>query len=175
LQLYLTGKHFKVVPRLRAHIEEHLEKLSRYDSHIISAHVVLTIEKYMNVAEVTLKASHFQFYGEGSSDDNMFSAVDLAINRVESQLKKHREKFKSLKKQNSRLTSVRVRRSSGGRSPEVVSSEVSSPKPLSTEEASLQLQVSDKEFLVFRNSITNKINVMYRRPDGHHGLVEPEA
>jgi putative sigma-54 modulation protein len=174
LQLYLTGKHFKIIPRLRAHIEEHLEKLSRYDSHIISAHVVLTVEKYMNVVEVTLKASHFQFYGEGASDDNMFSAVDLAINRVESQLKKHREKFKSLKKQNSRLTSVRVRRSSG-RSPEVVSSEVSSPKPLSTEEASLQLEVSDKDFLVFRNSTTNKINVMYRRSDGHHGLVEPES
>ena len=174
MQLYLTGKQFKVIPRLRTHIEEHLEKLSRYDSKIISAHVVLKTQKYLNVVEVTIKSSHFEFYGEGSSDDNMFSAVDLAINRVEVQLKKQREKFKGLKKKNNRETSSVTRRTAA-KSPEVVSSEMVSSKPLSTEEASLQLNVSDKEFLVFRDSNSKKINVLYKRPDGQHGLIEPEA
>jgi len=176
VQLYLTGKHFKVVPRLRAHIEEHLEKLSRYDSKIISAHVVLKTQKYMNVAEVTLKSSHFEFYGEGTSDDNMFSSVDLAISRVESQLKKQREKMKGLKKRNSRITSeVESRRTASSSRPEIVSAEMTSLKPLSVEEASLELDMSDRDFLVFRNAESRQINVMYKRPDGDHGVVETGA
>ena len=172
MQLYLTGKQFKVVPRLRTHIEEHLEKLSRYDANIISAHVVLKTQKYMNVAEVTLKSSHFEYYGEGISDDNMFSGVDLAISRVESQLKKQREKLKGLKKKKSRISSEIEGRRTGSRKPEVISSEATETKPLSVEEASLQLDISEREFLVFRNADSKQINVMYKRSDGHHGIVE---
>ena len=52
-------------------------------------------------------------------------------------------------------------------------SEAFSAKPMSSEEASLQLDVSDKDFLVFQDSKSKKINVIYKRPDGYHGLVEP--
>lgn len=174
MQLDIIGKHFKVVPRLRAHLEQHLEKLVRYDSHIISAHVVLKTQKYLNIAEVTIKSSHFDFYGDGQTDDNMFSAVDLAIHRVEAQLKKHREKFKGMRKRNRRRSGAINRKLAMAES-QIVGSEVYSPKPLSADEASLQLDVSDREFIVFRNSKTKKINIMYKRTDGHHSLVEPEV
>jgi len=172
VQLYLTGKHFKIVPRLRKHLEEHLEKLNRYDRQIISANVVFKTQKYFNIAEITVKASHFNFYGEGSSDDNMFAAVDLAIHRVEAQLKKHRAKMKGLKKKSRRAprTSRRTREAL-----KLVSSEAFAPKPMSSEEASLQLGVTEKHFLVFQNSKSKKINVIYKREDGYHGLVEPEV
>ena len=56
-----------------------------------------------------------------------------------------------------------------------VSAEAFAPKPMSSEEASLQLDVTEKHFLVFRNSKSKKINVIYKREDGYHGLVEPEV
>jgi putative sigma-54 modulation protein len=174
LQLDIIGKQFKVVPRLRAHIESHLEKLNRYDRQIISAHVVLKTQKFHNEAEVTVKSSHFEFFGHGTTDDNMFSAVDLAIHRVEAQLKKHREKFKKLKKQNQRRRGA-MNRSLKAAHPEIVGSEVYAPKPLTTEEASLQLDSSDKDFIVFRSAQSKKINIMYKRSDGNHSLVEPEV
>ncbi len=172
MKIDITGKQFKVVARLREHIEEHLEKLNRYDSNIISAHVVLKTQKYMNTAEVTVKASHFQFFGIGTTDDNMFSAVDLAIHRVQAQLKKHREKFKGLKKRRRRVQGSAGRKVSPENS-EVVASEVFSLKPTSLKQAAQQLKISKKEFIIFRNSKSNKINVLYKRPDGHHSLVEP--
>jgi putative sigma-54 modulation protein len=174
LQIFITGKHLKVVPRLRSHLETHLEKLSHYDPRLISAHVVLKTEKYMNVAEITVKAGHWEFYGEGAADDNMFSAIDLAIHRVETQLKKHREKIKGFKKKASRIAS-RLDRSFNLEIPTVVRSEAWSLKPLTEEAASQDLDLSSKDFLIFKNTRTGKLNVIYRRPDGHHGLVEPEA
>ena len=174
MKIDIIGKQFKVIPRLREHIEEHLEKLNRYDKEIINAHVVLKTQKYFNIAEVTVKASHFEFFGIGQTDDNMFSAIDLAIHRVQAQLKKHREKYKGLNKKNRRKTGA-VRKKATQDEIEIVSSEVFSLKPMSLDKASLQLDVTKKEFIIFRNAKTKKMNVLYKREDGHHSLVEPEV
>jgi putative sigma-54 modulation protein len=173
LQLYLTGKHLKVVPRLREHLEKHLEKLNQYDPGIISAHVVLKTEKFLNIAEVTIKAGHFEFYGEGSGDDNMFSAIDLAINRVEAQLKKHREKMKEARKRSPKEQAA-VEKASSGLEPEIVSSSSFAPERLTVQDASFKLAKGDQDFLIYKDTKSKKVNVIYKRPDGQHGVIEPE-
>lgn len=169
MQVKITGKQFKVVPRLRSHVEDHMEKLNRYDSRIISTEVIFKTQKRINTAEVTVYVSRHKFFGEGRTDDNMFSAVDLAIHRVEAQMKKNRDKLKGHKKQNRRAEG-RIRREASA--PEVVGAELFSPKPLTLDEASLELDISDQEFIIFQNVKTKKMNVMYKREDGHHSVVE---
>lgn len=169
MKIKITGKQLKVIPRLRKHVEEHMEKLSRYDSGILSTEVILKIQKFTNVAEVMVHISRHNFFGEGRTDDNLFSAVDLAINRVEAQMKKHRDKLKSHKK-NNRRTAGRLKQAE--EVPEVVGAEFFSPEPLSVDEASLQLDASEKDFIIFKNSKTKKMSVMYKRDDGHHSVVE---
>lgn len=171
MKIEITGKQFKVIPRLRAHIEAHLEKLSRYDSHIISAHVVLKAQKYINTVEITMHGSHFEFFGIGMSDENMFEAVDLAVYRVEAQLKKHRERFKEHNKRDHRRQ-AKINRTMDN-APQVIGSEAYSPEVMTLEEASAALDSSQKDFIVFFNSKTKKVNVLYEREDGHHSVVEP--
>jgi putative sigma-54 modulation protein len=162
------------MPRLREHVEKLIEKLEHYDPQMISAHVLLKTEKYLNVAEITVKAGHYEFYGEGSADDNMFSAVDLAVHRVENQLKKHREKMKGAKKKNPKAARA-AEKASSGLGPAIVSSEAFSPKRMSEEEASAELDRSSQEFLIYRHERSKKVNVIFKRSDGQHGLLHPES
>lgn len=70
-------------------------KLEKYVPRIVESHVIVKKEKYFYVAEMTLLAKHLRVYGEGQDKDNLYTAIDLACDRVAKQLVKYREKIKS--------------------------------------------------------------------------------
>lgn len=96
MEVRIIGKHIKVAARMREHIEEKLSKLAKFRG-LIEAKVVLKIEKYLYIAEVTLFGRNLRFYGEGRSEGNLFVAFDEAEQKVAVQLKKRKEKIKSHK------------------------------------------------------------------------------
>lgn len=83
----------QITPRMREHVEEKLKKLARF-RHLIEARVVLKIEKYLYVSEITLIGKKLRFYGEGRSQGNFFAAFDEAENKVVIQLQRKKEKLK---------------------------------------------------------------------------------
>jgi putative sigma-54 modulation protein len=183
VDIRLTGKNFTVTSGVQDHLREKISRFEKYAPHLVSCHVILKKEKYLFEAEMTLAAKNFRAYGEGVSKDNILTAIDQAYERVDKQLKKFRSRVKDHHKRGIEQTKgfrKREAREEGSRPvlaesprPAIIRAETFAVKPMSTEEASLQLELSNKPFLVFLNSLTQKVNVIYHREDGNHGLIEP--
>jgi len=181
VDIRFTGQNLKITEGMKAHLEERLPKFEKYAPRIIEAHIFLKKEKYVYEAEITLLAKNLRAFGKGSAKENVFVAMDEAYERVEKQLKKFRAKAKDHHKKTGK-DSVRVAKALGlveteavlaGDRPKVVRSPDFAPKPMSVEEASLQLEISPETFVVFLNQNTDAVNVIYKRKDGNHGLIEP--
>ena len=185
MNIRFLGKNFAVSEGMRTHLQEKLLKLEKYAPRLIESHVVLKKEKYLFDAQITLLTKNFQAYGEAKRKENFYAAIDQACDRVEKQLKKFREKVKDHHKEmQPKALSPRGRKVIGkvvaeaaplvARKPVIVASQDFEPKPMSAEEASLQLELSPEIFLVFQNAVTRKVNVLFKRRDGNHGLIEPQ-
>lgn len=167
---------------MKEHLEDRLPKLERYAPKLVEAHVFLKKEKYFFNIEITVLAKDLRAFGKGSSKGNIFTAMDEAYERVVKQLKKYRARKKDHHKKGDKISPKETRAfeqiesetALGTERPKIVRTKDFAPKPMSAAEASLQLELSSDHFLVFLNSTTDRVNVLYRREDGNHGLIEPE-
>jgi putative sigma-54 modulation protein len=179
LDIRFLGKNLKVTEGMKEHFRDKLVKLEKYASRLIESHVVLKKEKHYFEAEITLLAKNLRAFGDGRSKENIFTAIDEAYDRVEKQLKKFREKVKRHHvkengKNSPRKLKTREIAEDWPLAPEIVKTDDFSAKPMSPDEASMQLNLSKEEFLVFLNPKNQQVNVIYKRKDGDHGLIEPE-
>ena len=93
MQINITGHHVDITPALRAYVEEKLERLERHCDNITNAHVILEIEKDRQKAEATINVSRGRVYAD-SEDENMYAAIDSLVDKLDRQIKKHKEKLK---------------------------------------------------------------------------------
>ena len=93
MQINITGHHVDITPALRAYVEEKFERLERHFDNITNAHVILEIEKDRQKAEATVHISKGQVYAD-SEDENMYAAIDSLADKLDRQVKKHKEKLK---------------------------------------------------------------------------------
>lgn len=187
MKVYFTGRHFEVTKAIREFTMEKLSKVERFVENVMEAHVTLAIEKYRQIAEVTLKGKNATFSGKEVTQD-MYTSIGAVLDKIEKQAKKHKEKLTGRKRagraQNLTAASLRaaapVNPGVEGEEiekalPRVVKTETREVKPMTLEEAILQIDNSRGDFLVFRNFRSRKINVIYRRKNGDFGLIEPES
>lgn len=181
MDIRISGKNLTVSTGIQDHLKEKIAKFEKYAPRLVDAHAILKKEKYLFEAEITLLAKNFRAYGEGTSKENIYSAIDEAYTRVEKQLKKFREKVKDHHKTDGEKSdnlkaraSARSEAASRKSRPRIVMSAEFAVKPMSAEEASLQLELSGNPFLVFLNAATKQVNVIHLREDGNHGLIEPD-
>jgi len=183
MQITVTFRHVEPTAALRMYAEEKLARVKKYLRRPVDAHVILSVAKERHVAEITLKADHVTMFAEEETHD-LYSAIDLAVDKLEHQAQKLKAKRRSHKgasgPRGAEAPEVRTsvlaadRRGPGG-APEVIRSQRVPAKPMSIEEAVEQLSVSRDEFLVFTNASNQLLTVLYRRKDGNYGLIEPEG
>ncbi|PYQ14492.1 MAG: ribosome-associated translation inhibitor RaiA [Acidobacteria bacterium] len=177
MKIHFTGRQIEITPSLRKAAEERLGKLEKFLEPVREAHVILVVEKRRHRAEVVVHGKHVTLSAAGVTAD-MYSSLALVAERLERQAKKHREKLKVEKKRQGARSSLRrilTPVESGSEGPQVVRVDASPLKPMSVEEAVLQVTGTEREFLVFRNASSRRVSVLYRRKDGNFGLIEPEA
>lgn len=184
MDIRYSGRNVRVTNGIKTHVEDKLHKYEKIARHLVDAHVILKKENFTHKAEITLLAKNFKAYGEAKSKKNLFVAIDNAYSKVEKQLKKYREKRKKDHHRRETKDSVLAQTNKKRRSrvieeeppsdegPVIVKSSARPPKPMSVGEASMQLHLSDEQFLVFLNSGNKKVNIIFKRDDGNHGLVE---
>ena len=175
----VTFRRMEPAESLRAYAEEKLAKLKKYLDSPLEAHVVLEVEKFRHLADVTLNVDGTRIKAVEETED-MYSAIDQVMDKIEVQVKKLRAKVK-----NRRTDSIKDEGALAGEaSAETLESPVDEPtirveklvaKPMDPEEAAMQLSSSRQDFLVFRNARTREINVTYKRKDGAIGLIEPAS
>ena len=162
-------------------IESRVAKLDRYIEGITDVHVTLSAEKYRHIAELNVHSRGKLHLSAKEASDDLKSAVILAIEKVRGQAKKQAARRIDNKRR-------RGNREEGEGTFNVIAGEPDSSsaprrviessrfviKPLSVEEAVLALEEQGMEFLVFRNAGSDRTNVLYKRPDGNFGLIDPE-
>jgi putative sigma-54 modulation protein len=100
MNISTTARHYDLAPALKDYTEEKVQHLKRYFDHIVNAHVVFSLEKYRHKVEITLHVNGRDFASEEESDD-MYVSVDRSIEKLERQLKRHKDKIKRRKSQQS--------------------------------------------------------------------------
>lgn len=182
MQIIITGRHLEVTNALREYVTTKIEKLEKYLS-IVEVHVILSVEKYRHLAEVTIQAKRTTLHGQEETGD-MYQAIDVVIDKIEKQIKKRKEKIVSRKAKklpkslgesvdNLSEPAEPSLKEKSTTPPRIIREENFAVKPMSLNEATLQMGLSPDNFLVFFNHETNQINVLYRRDDGNYGLIEP--
>jgi putative sigma-54 modulation protein len=87
-----TARHFELTPELKVHVEERLSRLKKYGYPLLEAHVILSVEKYRHIAEITLHGDGLDVAGRDESAD-MYAAIDQVVEKLESQVKRHKDKL----------------------------------------------------------------------------------
>jgi putative sigma-54 modulation protein len=181
MNLSITGRHLEVTEALRNHVKDRFSKTNKYSYKIIDANVRLEIEKYRHIAEIIVQVNGTTLSAKEETED-MYTSIDRALAKIERRLQKHKTKQSDHKNQNNPKTAAKnneaIRSDKGtvwGEDElQIVKSNRFANKPMSTDEAAMQMRLSDDSFLAFTNARTTEVNVIYRRKDGKLGLIEPE-
>ena len=171
MQLIITGRHFDITEGIKEHIKEKVAKFEKYLTKIIEVHVILGIERERQMAEIVLHSSDVKLLGKEESGD-MYTSIDAAASKIEHQLRDRKERLKHHKrkplKEDENLLELEEQ------IPLIIEDKRSFDKPMSPEEAMLELDVQGLEFIVFKDSSDNKRKVLYKRRDNNYGLIMTE-
>ncbi len=159
-----------------------MKKLQKYFDQIMEAVATISVEKNRHIFEVTLQAKKAIIRAEEESDD-IYNSIDRVIAKLERQIIKYKEKlyYKYGNEYNKEPVSNILEEEGyhlGDKSNQdrkIVKTKRFAIKPMSPEEASLQMELLGHNFYVFSNEETAQINVIYKRKDGNFGLIEPEV
>lgn len=187
MKIDITGRHIEVTPALRDHAEEKLAKLERLLGGPIEAHVVLSITKHRHIAEIQVKSKTAVLSGTEETGD-LYASIGEVVDKLERQALKHKEKIRDHKHRQSPrdpaiAATIEANVAEEQAAPDtaadrpsarIVSSRRYRLKPMSAEDAAMELDASDDELLVFREARSDRINVLYRQKDGNYGLIDPE-
>ncbi len=180
MQVAVTFRHMETSDPIKSYVEEKLTRVKKYIDEPIDAQATLTVEKKIrHLAEINILAKGITIKGSEETND-MYSAIDAAVDKIERQLKRYKEKLKDHKPSSGREREIEKTIfaaesiEEGGGEPVIIRSRSFPVKPMSVEEAVMQMDLLDKEFLVFTDAGTEEINVVYRRRDGNYGLIVPK-
>lgn len=194
IPIRVQGKSLRVTQALRSHIYQKLSKLPRYLDQIQDAQVVLSVSRDRSkgrgqIAEMTVWCDGLVLRAQESSDD-MYTSIDRAAEKLERQIEKFRSRMIEKRRRDEARRRLRRRESASAAvgaegvmlpagesqaAPRIVRRKRFTMKPMSLEEAAVQMDLLGHSFFVFRRDPGEEINVLYRRQDGDLGLIEPEA
>jgi putative sigma-54 modulation protein len=177
MKITFTGRQTAVRASLKKFTEEKIRKLERIFGEIIEAHVILAATRHRFKAEIQLHARALSFNGLAEATEAR-PAMHAALEKIEKQARRYKDKRTVRRKRvvkKIETVDPAVAAEQTRETPQVViTSDGFRKKPLSVDEAALQMQESERGFLVFRNADTLQISVIYKRKDGNFGLIEPE-
>ncbi|KGX86178.1 ribosome hibernation-promoting factor, HPF/YfiA family [Pontibacillus litoralis] len=177
----IRGENIEVTAALREYVEKKIGKLNRYFEEEPSSdvHVNLSVYNDEQKIEVTIPMKNLLLRAEEQHLD-LYAAIDLVIDKLERQIRKHKTKVNRKFRQDHAAKYVFAQMEGDGTEGsdhpdevEIVRNKRFDLKPMDSEEAILQMDMLGHSFFVFRNMETDTTNVVYRRRDGRYGLIEP--
>jgi len=172
MNIIINGKHLDVTPALKSYAEEKVGKFERYISDISEAVVTLSVEKFRHKVEVLLKVNGVMIQAESVTGE-IYSSIDEVSEKLERQIKKYKDKLVKRRKVPAKHVEVPAELAPAREHGIIIKNKRFELKPMSPDEASMQMELLDKNFFVFVNDISGDVNVIYRRTDGNFGLIEP--
>lgn len=172
MQVLVTFRHIEATDALRDYAQQKVDRASKFLRHPIEAHVVLSVVKRRHIAEITLTGSHLSLNATEETGD-LYSAIDLATDKIERQVKKHVTKRQSRKHvaPPREVVASPPPRPSRPR----VKAEPLAVEPMTVREAIKALDSTEDGFVVFQNTASDLLSIVCRGKDGTYRLIEPEG
>lgn len=170
----IRGEKIEITPAIKSYIEEKIGKLDKYfdDSSDITCSVVVKIRGKSQKIEITIPAMHYTLRSEESHDD-LYAAIDLTVDKLERQIRKNKTKINSkIKKNLIQNFEMDLEDNFEDDELEIIKRKKVDMKPMSEEEAVLQMNMLGHSFFVFKDADTGNVCVLYVRKDGNYGLIE---
>jgi ribosome hibernation promoting factor len=180
VRLQVKGKNVDVTDSLKDYALQKMGKLEKHLHDAARLELELQVEKNPSIAENQVAEATIWTKGpvlrarESSSD--MKASIDLLVEKLERQARRYRDKRRrgpSRGNNEHAVEGIPVVADEEG--PLIVKTKQFAVKPMTPEEAVLQLELVGHDFFVFQNADTNEVNVVYRRRDGNYGLIEPQV
>jgi putative sigma-54 modulation protein len=170
MEIQLTAKHLKVTPAINGYVHEKLEKAQKYFDHIVWGQAFISVEKRAHNCEFVIHAPRQTFRALATAAD-LYSAVDLASDKIDSQLKKYKERLKGRHKGRDLDAEPAA---AAVETPAIKASIVKQAvRPMSPEEAAAEMESLGLDFRLFQDKGSQQIHVIYRRPDETFGIIQP--
>ncbi|NPV53956.1 MAG: ribosome-associated translation inhibitor RaiA [Firmicutes bacterium] len=187
MEITMKSKNIDLTPALRNYAEKKVAKIEKFFvGSLIDAQVMLDIERGFHIVDITLQVDGLLLKGEARTGD-MYASIDEAVDKIARQIRKYKTRInRKLRQAGNEIVEAALREWSGAAGPEPAAQEVEDEeprivktkrfavKPMSVEEAMMQMELLGHDFFVFSNAETEEVNVIYRRRDGNYGLIEPE-
>ena len=180
MKLSITAKNMVVTPSITARIEKKTERMSRYLRPDTEMLIRMRKEKNdMRIVEITVPmGNNVILRSEATAEDNLFMAIDEALAKRERQIHRHRTKLSNRLREDAIAAEpefIEAGEAAEEEAPQIVRRKHYPVRPMSLEDAAMQMELLGHSFFVFMDIDTDRANVLYRRKDGTLGLLEPEA
>ncbi len=174
MKFIVSGKNIEVTEALKEKIVKKMGKLEKFFNPDTELHATMSVEKNRHIIEVTIAFNGIVLRAE-ESNDNMYASIDKVVDILERQIRRNKTRLeKKLREGAFKMEAVADGDMDEEHDFKVVRSKKFAIKPMTVEEAILQMNLVGHEFYMFSNAETKEVNVVYRRKDGNYGLIEPE-
>ena len=174
MKFIIRGKNLEVTDSIKSYIEEKIGKLDKYFEKPgeLTANVIVRVKGKDQIVEVTIPAKKIILRGEESSED-LYASIDLVSDKLERQIKKNKAKMNNMKgkKMVAEFNFDVVDTLEDEKEKLIAKRKDLEMKPMSEEEAILQMELLGHQFYLFKNSDTNKEAVVYKRKEGNYGII----
>ena len=180
MQIGVTFRHLETDKGVKDYVQEKVQRLQKYIVNPGEVHVVLSAEKFRHIAEITIIGNGVTLNSQGRNSD-LYAAIDQMVEKAERQIRERRGRAR---RKRSNLSSSKTPIGKKERAfesreekelPHITLRKHTLAKPMSLEEAVAQMNLSQKDFLIFINSDSEQMNVLHRGKDGGYEWVEPSA
>ena len=179
MEILIRGDKIEVTKAIQDYAKEKLGRINKYigDSDNIKATVVVNVKGHNQKVEVTIPLKNVILRAEETRDD-LYAAIDVVVDKLERQIRKNKTKLQS-KKMNKlskdllidAIVAIDEEKEDGFK---IVKRKAIEVKPMSEEEAILQMELLEHQFYIFKDSENNKLAVVYKRKEGNYGIIESE-
>lgn len=176
MNITLRGDKIKITDAMKDYADEKLERLNKYldDSESVKANIVVRVQNYKQKVEVTIPLKNFILRAEEVQDD-FYAAIDTVVDKIERQIRKNKTKLQSKKlKDYKEIVFDYIDAEDVEEDESIVKRKKIDVKPMSEEEAIIQMELLGHQFYLFKDADTLKPAVIYKRNDGQYGIIETD-
>jgi len=175
MQVSVIGRHIEVTDALKQYATEKFSRLDKYLPKAVQVVITLAVvKKVHHIAEASIKSNGILIQASEETGE-MYSAIDLLVEKIENRVRRYKEKLVDHKHQGAKpeFPSGTQAAHPDDHIPQIIKTKRFDLKPMQPEEAVMQMELLDKDFFIFSNIGSGQINVIYKRKDGNVGLIEP--
>ena len=178
MEIFVRGDKIKVTKAIQDYAQEKLGRIEKYlgDSNNVRATVMVNVKGHNQKVEVTIPLKTVILRAEETRDD-LYAAIDVVVDKLERQIRKNKTKLQSKKmKENISKDFMldAIEKVEDDNDEKIVKRKKVEVKPMSEEEAILQMELLEHQFYIFKDADTNNIAVVYKRNEGNYGIIESE-